>query len=283
MSKYLYGSYVAIGDSLTEGLGDFDFEVSRFGSGWADRLAELLGRTAHEAGENFDFANLALRGTNMLQILTAQLEDALALKPDLVTIMAGANDFMRSKKHHPALRALLRGAIERLLAQGCHVVVANTVNPIHLRVFRPLSHRARAMTELINSVAAEHEVPVLNVYDMDEFAHLEFWCADRVHFSGHGHIRVANRAAKLLSLDHGFDELHKTEMARPDTGFWGSLVWIQAHVMPFIGRRIRGTTSGDGLEAKHSAYLRLNFSRSISTGKASEERITKPITNASTF
>ena len=51
MSKFLYRSYVALGDSLTEGLGDFDFEVSRFGCGWADRLAELFARVAYESGD----------------------------------------------------------------------------------------------------------------------------------------------------------------------------------------------------------------------------------------
>lgn len=257
MSKFLYRSYVAIGDSLTEGLGDFDFEVSRFGCGWADRLAELMARSAHEAGENFKFANLALRGSSMLQVLTAQLEDAIRLKPDVVTIMAGANDFMRSKRSHPELRALLRGAIERLHNQGTHVVVANTVNPTHLRLFRPWIFKARQMTQLIEQVAAEYEAPVLNVYGIQDFRNLEMWCSDLVHFSGHGHIKIANRAAALLSIDHGFEEADLKDMQKPNPTFGEKVRWLKEDAIPYVIRRIKRTSSGDGMEPKHDGYVKL--------------------------
>lgn len=257
MTKFLYRSYVALGDSLTEGLGDFDFEVSRFGCGWADRLAELFARVAYEAGENFDYANLALRGSSLYEILTAQLEDALKLKPDLVTIFAGSNDFMRGVKHYPDMRALFRGAISRLHEAGAHVVLVNTVNPVHLGVFKHLSHKARAMSALINEVAAEYEVPVLDLFEMREFENLEMWCDDMVHFSGHGHIRIANKAAQMLGLDQGFDELSIEQMERPDRSPRAVMNWITTHVIPFLGRRLTGRSSGDGLEPKHDSYVTL--------------------------
>ena len=257
MTKYLYRSYVAIGDSLTEGLGDFDFELSRFSCGWADRLGELFARVAYEAGESFDYANLSLRGSSLYDILTAQLEDALKLKPDLVTIMAGSNDFLRPKKYHPEMRALLRGAVKRFHEQGTHVVLVNTVNPVHLELFRLLSGKARAMTQLINDVALEYEVPLLDIFNMKEFEHLQLWCDDMVHFSGHGHIRIANRAAKLLGLDQGFDELDIEQIEKPDRSFRAVCVWLVKHVLPFIGRRIRNTSSGDGLDPKHETFVTL--------------------------
>jgi lysophospholipase L1-like esterase len=257
MSKFLYRSYVALGDSLTEGLGDFDFEVSRFGCGWADRLAELFARVAYESGENFDYANLALRGSSLYEILTAQLEDALKLKPDLVTIFAGSNDFMRANKSHPEMRALLRGAIERLHESGAHVLLVNTVNPVHLKLFQPLSYKARAMTELINSVGAEYQVPVLDLFEMREFSNLEFWCEDMVHFSGHGHIRIANRAAQMLGIDQGFEETDLDQMERPDRRPLAVMKWTVQHVVPYLVRRVRRRSSGDGLEPKHDSYVTL--------------------------
>lgn len=257
MSKFLYRSYVALGDSLTEGLGDFDFEVSRFGCGWADRLAELFARVAYESGENFDYANLALRGSSLYEILTAQLEDALKLKPDLVTIFAGSNDFMRANKSHPEMRALLRGAIERLHESGAHVLLVNTVNPVHLKLFQPLSYKARAMTELINSVGAEYQVPVLDLFEMREFSNLEFWCEDMVHFSGHGHIRIANRAAQMLGIDQGFEETDLDQMERPDRRPLAVVKWTVQHVVPYLIRRVRRRSSGDGLEPKHDSYVTL--------------------------
>jgi len=257
MSKFLYRSYVALGDSLTEGLGDFDFEVSRFGCGWADRLAELLARVAYEAGESFKYANLALRGSSLYDILTAQLEDALQLRPDFVTIFAGSNDFMRAKKSHPEMRALLRGAIERLHESGAHVLLVNTVNPVHLKLFQPLAYKAKAMTDLINSVAAEYEVPVLDLFSVNEFSKLEFWCDDMVHFSGHGHINVANRAARLIGLDQGFEETDFELMERPDRGPLAVMKWTLQHVIPYLVRRVRRRSSGDGLEPKHDSYVTL--------------------------
>lgn len=257
MSKFLYRSYVALGDSLTEGLGDFDFEVSRFGCGWADRLAELFARVAYESGENFDYANLALRGSSLYEILTAQLEDALKLKPDLVTIFAGSNDFMRSAKTHPEMRALLRGAIKRLHDAGAHVLLVNTVNPVHLKLFQPLSHKAEAMTRLINSVGAEYQVPVLDLFEMNEFSNLAFWCDDMVHFSGHGHIRIANRAAQILGIDQGFEEADINQMKRPDRRPLAVMKWTIQHVVPYLVRRVRRRSSGDGLEPKHDSYVTL--------------------------
>jgi lysophospholipase L1-like esterase len=281
MTKYLYRSYVAIGDSLTEGLGDFDFELSRFGCGWADRLGELFARVAYEAGESFDYANLSLRGSSLYEILTAQLEDALKLKPDLVTIMAGSNDFMRAKKYHPEMRALLRGAVKRLHDQGTHVVLVNTVNPVHLGMFRLLSGKARAMSQLINDVAFEYEVPLLDVFNMKEFEHLQMWCDDMVHFSGHGHIRIANRAASLLGLDQGFDELEIAEIQKPDRSAKAVCVWFVKHVMPYIGRRIRNTSSGAGLEPKHESFVTLisreAIQRAAAAKKESQNRLEKPL------
>lgn len=257
MSKFLYRSYVALGDSLTEGLGDFDFEVSRFGCGWADRLAELFARVAFEAGENFDYANLALRGSSLYEILTAQLEDAIALQPDFVSIFAGSNDFMRSKKSHPEMRALLRGAVERLHAAGSHVLLVNTVNPVHLGLFKPLSNKARDMSRLIDEVATEYQVPLLNLFAMREFEDLKFWCDDMVHFSGHGHIRIANRAAQMLGIDQGFEEADPADMKRPDRSAAAVFRWSIKHVLPYLIRRIRRRSSGDGLEPKHDSYVTL--------------------------
>ncbi|MEY4499549.1 MAG: hypothetical protein RL319_537 [Actinomycetota bacterium] len=251
VSKFLYRSYVAIGDSLSEGLGDFDFDASRCGRGWADRLAGLLALEADQHQEEFFFGNYALRGGGMLEILTAQLEDALKAKPDLVTIMAGSNDIMCRRSKHSALESLLRGAISRLLDAGCHVLVVNTIHPTHLRVFRPMARKARVMSQLIERVSAEFGVPVLDLFSMNEFSNLKFWSEDMVHFSGHGHIRVANKAADLLGLSSRIEEFDESQMAAPQRSLWHTLRWLWVYVLPFWGRRLRGASSGDGLNPKH--------------------------------
>jgi hypothetical protein len=164
---------------------------------------------------------------------------------------------MRAKKSHPEMRALLRGAIERLHESGAHVLLVNTVNPVHLKLFEPLAYKAKAMTDLINSVAAEYEVPVLDLFSVNEFSKLEFWCDDMVHFSGHGHINVANRAARLIGLDQGFEETDFDQMERPDRRPLAVIKWTLQHVIPYLVRRVRRRSSGDGLEPKHDSYVTL--------------------------
>ncbi|NDC19066.1 MAG: hypothetical protein EBZ87_02205, partial [Microbacteriaceae bacterium] len=77
-------SYVALGDSLSEGLGDFSFDERRVHSGWTDRFATLLAREAELQGHEFHYANLAIRGAKIADIMGHQLNRALLLKPDLV-------------------------------------------------------------------------------------------------------------------------------------------------------------------------------------------------------
>ena len=78
--------YVALGDSFTEGVGDDDQARPNGVRGWADRVAEQLGA----ADPGFGYANLAIRGRKLRQIMAEQVDAAVALKPTLVSIYAGA-------------------------------------------------------------------------------------------------------------------------------------------------------------------------------------------------
>src|SRR6188472_1524746 len=79
--------FVAIGDSSTEGLEDPDGQGGY--RGWAERLAEHI---ADNQDEPLEYANLAIRGLRMQEIRTRQLDDALAMNPDLLTVFGGMND-----------------------------------------------------------------------------------------------------------------------------------------------------------------------------------------------
>lgn len=251
MSKFLYRSYVAMGDSLTEGLGDSGFVQDRNNRGWADRLAGLLAAEAKSFGEPFEYANLAVRGSSTAEILTSQLEDALRLKPDLVTIMAGANDIMARRSGHDALRALFRGAISRLYDAGVQVLIVNTVNPRHFKVFGAMARKSLEMTALIEGVAAEFGAPVLDLFSLNQFGRMAYWCDDLVHFSEDGHRLITNLAAEKLALGHRIPQQPDREIRDPRWGLNENIRWFFVHVLPFWGRRLRGVSSGDGLNPKH--------------------------------
>jgi len=246
-----YRSYVAIGDSLSEGLGDFTFSHDRHYNGWTDRLACIMAQEAKDAGYEFHYANLALRGSKLEKIMTGQLYKALALQPDLVSVMAGSNDLLSKEESLPKLRADFRNGLQELLAAGADVVVANTINPLHLRVFKPLRYRAERFSELIADVAADFEIPVLDVYGIKDFESLVFWAEDMVHFSGHGHIAVANKAAELLDLNYRFKELDVANLTPISRSLLDTATWVKRDVVPFFQRKLKGVTSGDGLDPKH--------------------------------
>ena len=77
---------------FTEGIGDPEPKSPGGFRGWADRVAEVLSART----DDFAYANLAVRGKLMQQIFDDQLEPALALGPDLITISAGGNNFPTS-------------------------------------------------------------------------------------------------------------------------------------------------------------------------------------------
>jgi lysophospholipase L1-like esterase len=210
----------------------------------------LLAREAKKHNHDFHYANMAIRGAKIADIMGIQLERALAEKPDLVTVMAGQNDLLSSTENMPKLERQFREGIQKLKDAGCTVIVSNTINPIHLMVFRPLARLATVMTEMIERVAKELDVPVHDVHRIESLADVAYWAEDMVHFSGPGHIKVANEAAALLKLSYRLSELDDIEIAPPARGVLGTSRWVAVHVLPFFWRRIRRVSSGDGLEPK---------------------------------
>lgn len=245
-----FGSYVAIGDSLSEGLGDFTFHNTRNYNGWTDRLAGLLAMEAQAEGREFQFANLSLRGSNIKKIMSGQLTRALEINAELVTVMAGSNDLNAKPEKLPELADTYRRGVQKLLENGSDVIIANTINPLHLKVFKPLRHRAERMSEIITGIGAEFQIPVLDLFGIQHFSDLCYWADDMVHFSGHGHVKVANEAAKLLNLKYRFREAEHHERLAPARGFSETLAWVCRDVIPFTHRKLKGVTSGDGLSPK---------------------------------
>lgn len=258
MASAVYRRYVALGDSLTEGLGDDRFEQDRFFAGWADRLAVLLNEDAKAVGEDFLYANLAVRSRNSEEILSSQVADAMLLDPDLVTIMAGANDLWRPRKSWDLVRAQFSDAIVALKSAGITVVLTNCINPVHHWSFRAGTHRARELTKLIEEVAAQHNVLVIDVYRSPTLRRLRVWSQDCVHFGARGHAHVANKAAKVLGLPYRIETPVLQPRLKDSMTLREHAQWIITHVTPFVGRRLRGIAAGDGINPKRPVLSRVH-------------------------
>ncbi|EHR61317.1 SGNH/GDSL hydrolase family protein [Saccharomonospora cyanea] len=244
----MFSRFVALGDSFTEGVGDDDPSSPNAVRGWADRVAEQL---AH-AHEGFVYANLAIRGRLLHQVLAEQLEPALEMKPDLVTLYAGGNDLMRPKVDVDALCDDYDVAVERLAATGATVVLFTGVDGVEDPIFRRMRGRTAVYNEHVRLIAARHGALVVDMWALRALRDRRLWSADRIHLNTHGHVLIAATVLDTLGVEHGISPTPLGEavvLSRAQQRAQ-NLRWAREHALPWIGRRLRGASSGDGLRPK---------------------------------
>lgn len=240
--------YVALGDSFTEGIGDPD-ELSPGGHrGWADRVAEELGR----GHEDFAYANLAVRGRLLQQIIAEQMEPALSLKPDLITLSAGGNDILRPGSDPDVLAGKLDEAVETLGAGGATVVLFTGPDWGSTTVLGSVRSKIAIYNENLRTVAARHDAVIADMWALRILSDPQMWAGDRLHFSPLGHHTVAIMVLETLAVPHTLKPEHPKPLPSKN---WRSarsedFVWAREFLLPWVIRRIRHQSSGDNIRAK---------------------------------
>ncbi|HQR27612.1 MAG TPA: SGNH/GDSL hydrolase family protein [Nocardioides sp.] len=243
--------YVALGDSFTEGVGDPDPARPNGLRGWADRVAEVLARQTPD----FGYANLAIRGRKLHRILDEQVEPAVALAPDLVTIYAGANDILRPKVDIDALAAAYDGAIGRLAATGATVVMFTAYDPGISVIFRPVRGRMAIYNEWVREIADSHGALVVDMWRMRDAPAWAIWDDDRMHLNSFGHSHIAIATLDRLGVAHGLVEPAVPEQPRTTRAEARrqNARWVREHAVPWVHRRVTGRSSGDTVSPKRPA------------------------------
>jgi lysophospholipase L1-like esterase len=278
--------FVAIGDSFTEGLND-PAPGGGF-RGWADRLAGLL------AGEypELEYANLAIRGKLLRQIVHDQVPAALDLLadsggPGLVSLAAGGNDILRPGADPDTLAELFDSAVSRLRESGCQVLIFTGFDPKAFPVMKLLRGRIAAYNMHLRAIADERGCYLTDLWSIRFLHEPRAWSSDRLHLASQGHQRVALRAAEVLGLPVT-EDWREIPAATPVTaapaGAGGPLAvvpgagplagasaavasvraawlaarredaqWAKEYLVPWINRRLHGTSSGDDLLPKRPA------------------------------
>jgi lysophospholipase L1-like esterase len=268
-------SFVALGDSFTEGMNDPAPDGGYHG--WADRLAEVLAAS----DPHFRYANLAVRGKLLRQIASDQVPAAVKLldgaaSPALASIAGGGNDLLRPGADPDALAELLDAAVARLCGTGSQVLLFTGFDPRAFWLMGLLRGKIAAYNMHLRAIADARSAALVDLWGMRFLTQPEAWSTDRLHLTSESHRRIAERAAEVLGVGSG--SLHSPgspvlrgdgapasppppivwsrPAARPrDRAAWRAARredyrWAREHFGPWIGRRIRGTSSGDGRQAK---------------------------------
>jgi lysophospholipase L1-like esterase len=245
-------SFVAMGDSFTEGMNDAYPDGTY--RGWADLVAARL---ALDAGPTFGYANLAIRGRLLDQVVDEQLEPTLAMRPDLVSFAAGGNDVLRPRMDTFALVRRLEMVVRKVRAAGADVILFRFADiAAQLPAPRIVGPRAAALNDGASELADRYGGYLIDLFSDDAFRHPIMWSEDRLHLSPAGHRRVA--AHVLNALDVGIEEDWLLVPPAPAPTPWllargADLRWARQHLAPWIGRHLVGRSSGDQLSPKRPA------------------------------
>jgi lysophospholipase L1-like esterase len=254
-----FARYVAVGDSSAEGLDDPDPNGGY--RGWADRLAEQIAR----GQESLLYANLAVRGHRTRRIREEQLEPALAMRPDLVTVCTGTNDVIAGRFDADAVAADLETMQYAFVASGATVLTFTLpdLSPV-MPLARIASGRVRAFNAALREVSARSGAVLVDFALHPVASDPRLWSEDRLHANALGHARIAQALAHALRLPSADDSWAlplpatppRTKAARR-AAEWN---WARRYFLPWAWRHLRGRSSGDGRRAKRPHLRAVNVS-----------------------
>jgi lysophospholipase L1-like esterase len=250
-------SFIALGDSFTEGLSDA-LDVNGRHIGWADRTAQGI---ANSQSTPISYANLAVRGKLIGQVAREQIPEAIALAPDLVSFAAGVNDTLRRNFELNAVASALEESVKKLRQANIDVMLFAFGNPsrrsglMSLVADRMASYRSATL-----AIANEYDCFVVDFWNVAAFDDDSEWDADRLHLSPSGHRRASEAALHTLGLadDSWRTPGTQTPLQSVPARIFSNASWLSAHLTPWLARRVKGTSSGDGIEPKLPKYTLIN-------------------------
>ncbi len=205
--------FVALGDSFTEGVGD-----TPGASGCLSRQTpEIPLYSAHHwlalwmraANPSLKYTNLAERGLRVAEVRAQQMQRALNLQPDFVSIVAGANDCLRGPFSAERVRAELERILGAFQSVGARIFTATLPNfTLHLDLpggFRQrLGRNLEAANSIIRELAGRYEAIFFDFWESGLNHRAELWSQDGVHPNALGYLETARTVAPLLRA-HGIE------------------------------------------------------------------------------
>ena len=250
--QHLWSRYVAIGDSFTEGIGDPEPLSPGGHRGWADRVAEVLAT----GREDFTYANLAIRGRLLQQISDEQVDAALQLKPDLISVSAGGNDIIRPGTDADEVSARFEKMIERLRSDDATVIMFNGPDIGMTPVLNRVRGKVAIYNENLRAIAHRHDAIVADLWSLRELSDARMWAPDRLHFSPIGHNAIAAMVLDCLEVEHTLEPFNPEPLPAVT---WrdaraSDIDWAREYLVPWVLRRVRHQSSGDNVVPKRPNF-----------------------------
>jgi lysophospholipase L1-like esterase len=253
VSKMQYTRFIALGDSMTEGM--TDEVVDGKYRGWADRVADVIAKT----DPSFTYMNLAIRGKLLKQVVEDQIPHALKYikgKETLVSFHAGANDVLRPN-YIPAISFTeYEKGVKQLTDAGATVMLFTVVDKVDGKgkTAQLWHERFSNFNENVRMISKKYPAILFEAKKAEFLNDRRFLALDRLHMNPEGHRRLAN--AVLEGLDYEFDPNWRTPLPAAKKknkliSIGTNIAWIAIFLLPWIWRRLRGKSSGDGRSAKH--------------------------------
>ncbi|MER5177697.1 SGNH/GDSL hydrolase family protein [Streptomyces sp. NPDC002896] len=228
--------FAALGDSLTEGVGD------RVGDGWRGWAALLADGLAPD-GAPLEFRNFAVSGAQTLDVLERQTPAALAFRPDIVSVIVGVNDTLRCTFDIHAVAARLDQVYAAFAAQKAVLLTACLPDPGAMLglpgvLARPLARRQRAVNTVVHALSERYGAVHLHAAEGDWITDRAMWSADRLHPGERGHrMLAAHFHATLAAGGITVGRQPSVEPQLPPPTRSASLLWLATAGTGWVARR----------------------------------------------
>ena len=249
----VFTRFIALGDSMTEGM--CDEIVDGQYRGWADRVADTLAKE----NPNFTYVNLAIRGKLLHQVIDGQIPEAAKFVTGLETLLsfhAGANDVLRPNYQAEVAFAKYEKGISDLTKTGATVMVFTVIDRVegNGKTAQLWHERFSAFNVNVRQVANKYGAIIIESDNAKWMADLRFLARDRLHLNTDGHWRLSQAVLENLGKESDpkwkiplIPAIKKSRLRKN----LENIIWIIIFVLPWIWRRVRGRSSGDGRSAKY--------------------------------
>jgi hypothetical protein len=172
-----------------------------------------------------------------------------------VSIAAGGNDLLRPKADPDELAATFETAVASLRSAGSQVMLFTGFDPGGFPLIRLIRGKAAAFNAQLREVGRKHDCLHVDLWSMRVLGDPREWCEDRLHLAADGHRRVALRACEVAGLPVTGDWREPLPADPSGAQSWltarqQDLYWARTYAVPWLRRRLSGTSSGDGLTPK---------------------------------